>query len=73
MAELYTQDSPNAFGVLESRNDWNNLLALSFTYNPTDWCSLRVSGTYSTNNSTAQGRDYENLQAGGNVSLNFTY
>lgn len=73
MAELYTQDSPNAFGVLEDRNDWNNLLALSFTYSPTDWCSLRVSGTYSTNNSSAQGRDYENLQAGGNISLNFTY
>lgn len=73
MAEIYTQDSPNAFGVLEERNDWNNLVSLSFTYSPSDWFSMRLSGTYSTNNSSAEGRDYENLQAGGNLSVNITY
>jgi|GEM_PF-4849177 len=73
MAEIYAQDSPNAFGVLEERNDWNNLVSLSFTYNPTDWCSLRIAGTYNTNNSTAQGRDYENFQAGADLGLTLKY
>ncbi|HEV7405090.1 MAG TPA: hypothetical protein VGO11_19255 [Chthoniobacteraceae bacterium] len=56
-----------------SRTDWNHILALDATYDLTDWARLGASVSFTSDTSNAAFGDYQNLVAGGSLSLRLSF
>jgi hypothetical protein len=56
-----------------SRTDWNHILALDATYDLTDWARVGASVSYTADRSNISFGDYENLVAGGSLSLRLSF
>jgi hypothetical protein len=60
--------------VAGGQNDFLNTVGLTFSYVFTDWCSVRTFVTYDTKDSDVPFiSDYDNLNAGGGVSLSVRF
>ena len=71
--ENYLQMTSDALGQIGPREDLNQMLSWSLFYSPVDWCTFKITGTSTFNNSSSEQRDYENLQGGGSLAMSFRY
>lgn len=71
-ANLYYRLSLQDYST-DGRNDLNQAVVPSFTYNFTPWCSVTASTSFGFNSSNRDGFDYDVINAGGGVNFNYRF